>query len=143
MLKENIQKIANFYGIDEQSQQCVEEMAELMQALSKYRRSRGHGQPAGKTEDECRADIITELADVKIMIYQIEYLLNGRDEIRKEIRRKVEREIRRMKKQNIRTCDNCLFEYTCGWTKSGDGCDAWQPESAIKKAAKEELGYTE
>ena len=145
MLKENIQKIANFFRMKEQSQQRVEEMDELAQALSKYWRERENGQLAGKTEDECRAAIITELAYVKIMIYKIEYLLNGRDVIRAEIQRKIEREMKRMKKQNIRTCDNCMFEYTCDWSPAGKEacCGNWTPEDDETAREKEALRWTE
>ncbi len=34
--KQKIQKIAQIYGYDAQSRQCIEEMAELTQAINKF-----------------------------------------------------------------------------------------------------------
>lgn len=35
-VKQKIQKIAEFYGYDAQSRQCIEEIAELTQAINKF-----------------------------------------------------------------------------------------------------------
>lgn len=35
-IKQKIQKIAQTYGYDAQSRQCIEEMAELTQAINKF-----------------------------------------------------------------------------------------------------------
>lgn len=57
-------------GYEEQSNQLVEECAELIQAVSKYRRA---------TTDVAKMmafeNIIEEIADVEIMIEQVKYLL--------------------------------------------------------------------
>lgn len=59
---------------------CQEECAELIQALSKYQRSRnGQGQPTYETVDEIRANIIEEIGDVLIMLYQMQVLLEIQD----------------------------------------------------------------
>lgn len=63
---------AEHYGYEAQSLQLVEECAELIQAVSKYRRV------AAKGEDEkliALGNLIEEIADVEIMLEQIKYLL--------------------------------------------------------------------
>ena len=63
---------AEHYGYEAQSNQLVEECAELIQAVSKYRRA------AAKGEDEkliALGNLIEEIADVEIMLEQIKHLL--------------------------------------------------------------------
>ena len=65
-------KNAEHYGYEAQSNQLVEECAELIQAVSKYRRA------VAKGEDEkliALGNLIEEIADVEIMLEQIKYLL--------------------------------------------------------------------
>ena len=65
-------KNAEHYGYEAQSNQLVEECAELIQAVSKYRRA------AEKGEDEkliVLGNLIEEIADVEIMLEQVKYLL--------------------------------------------------------------------
>ena len=71
MLKENIKTIADYYGEENQIDKTIEEMAELTQALIKYKHSGG---------DLFKGQVIEEIADVKIMIEQLEYLLKVSDE---------------------------------------------------------------
>ena len=61
---------AKHYGYEAQSNQLVEECAELIQAVSKYRRAEGADKRAVALEN-----LIEEIADVEIMIEQIKYLL--------------------------------------------------------------------
>lgn len=83
-----LKTIADHYGLDSQINILQEELAELIQAVSKYRR----GDPS---------HIIEEIADVYIMLEQITYLLqkttrvdldylislNGEKKIRRQLRR--------------------------------------------------------
>lgn len=62
----NLKVIADEYGYENQSMQLIEEMAELTQAINKYRRY-------GTYEKKCQ--IIEEIADVSIMLEQVSYLL--------------------------------------------------------------------
>lgn len=65
-------KNAEHYGYEAQSNQLVEECAELIQAVSKYRRA------AAKGEDEkliALGNLVEEIADVEIMLEQIKHLL--------------------------------------------------------------------
>lgn len=68
-------KNAEHYGYEAQSNQLVEECAELIQAVSKYRRARGTGQETPLKEQVALDNLIEEIADVEIMLEQIKYLL--------------------------------------------------------------------
>lgn len=57
---------AEHYGYEPQSNMLIEEMAELTQAISKYRRDNSK-----KNFD----NIIEEIADVEVMLHQIKHLL--------------------------------------------------------------------
>ena len=67
------------YGQNAQILMCIEECAELTNALAKIPRNR-------VTEDE----IITEIADVSIMIDQLAMMF-GEDKVFKERQRKIQR----------------------------------------------------
>ena len=62
----NLKEIADTYGYENQSMQLIEEMAELTQAINKYRRY-------GTYETKCH--IIEEIADTSIMLEQMIHLL--------------------------------------------------------------------
>ena len=62
----DLKEIADKQGYEEQSMQLIEEMAELTQAINKYRRY-------GTYETKC--NMIEEIADVYIVLAQIEYLV--------------------------------------------------------------------
>lgn len=68
-------KNAEHYGYEAQSNQLVEECAELIQAVSKYRRARGTGQETPLKEQVALDNLIEEIADVEIMLEQIKHLL--------------------------------------------------------------------
>lgn len=67
---------AKRYGI-EQFNQTIEECAELIKALNKYRRTvHGAGIPAdSESEDKLIRSITEEISDVEICIEQVKYLL--------------------------------------------------------------------
>ena len=71
MISQELKKIANFYGYEAQSNQLIEECAELIQAINKYRRA-----TTEEMEEIALVNIIEEIADVEIMLGQIKYLLN-------------------------------------------------------------------
>lgn len=72
--------VADHYGYEIQSDQLVEECAELIQAVNKYRRARGTGQAVHISEKKAFANLVEEIADVESMIEQIKYLLHISDE---------------------------------------------------------------
>lgn len=93
--KQKIQKIASHYGYDAQSRQCIEEMAELTQAINKYWRKKGNGQPTDKKG--CFDNLVEEIADVQIMLWQLKYLLNADTSI--IIQQKLDRQMERMERE--------------------------------------------
>lgn len=64
-------EIADRYGYPAQSNQLMEECAELIQAVNKYKR---YG------NDEALKNFIEEIADVEIMLEQIKYLLGVKED---------------------------------------------------------------
>ena len=102
--KEKIQKIADTYGYDAQSRQCIEEMAELTQAINKYwRKDLKCGQlaqlqvPIGSPQE---LSIIEEIADVEICLAQMKYLLAIREEdVNKVIEQKLDRQLERIESE--------------------------------------------
>lgn len=93
MLEEKVKEIANHFGIRNQSIKTMEECSELIQAIVKFTID---GYPL--------YNLVEELADVRIMIDQMEYLLDCSyccEEIRKQ---KIDRTLDRIKKEN--TIDN-------------------------------------
>lgn len=91
------------YGTQPQIDMCIEEMSELTKALLKYRRkfalvSGENVNPTNGDTDlfKARADIIDELADVRIMCRQMELLFQAEDEVEKRIDFKVDRQLKRL-----------------------------------------------
>lgn len=73
-----IKKIAYHYGYESQSIQLVEECAELIQAVSKYRRATAEkAQPlADYRKTLVLENLIEEIADVEIMLAEVKILLD-------------------------------------------------------------------
>ena len=82
MISQELKDIAHHYGYEAQSNQLIEECAELIQAINKYRRAvLCKGQPtAGSIKAVALDNITEEIADVEVMIEQIKYLLQISDE---------------------------------------------------------------
>ena len=80
--EQNIQKIADYYGLDNQTDKTIEECAELIQALVKL---------------ESRENTIEEIADVQIMLKQMLYLLDCEKEVEKVMEYKINRQLERIK----------------------------------------------
>lgn len=105
MIKEKydnrIIEIAQTYGYETQSRQCIEEMAELTQAINKlWRISIKKGVKEFKDlriEKEYK-NLIEEIADVQIMIDQMKLLSNCGHIVPSIIDSKLNREIQRIKK---------------------------------------------
>ncbi len=79
-----IQKIADYYGLDNQTDKTIEECAELIQALVKL---------------ESRENTIEEIADVQIMLKQMLYLLDCEKEVEKVVEYKINRQLKRIRKE--------------------------------------------
>jgi len=93
-VEENIQKIADYYGCDNQTNKTIEECAEVIQALVKLKYSEE------MYEDEydiARKNVIEEMADVQIMLKQMFYLLDCEKEVEKAIEYKINRQLERIR----------------------------------------------
>ena len=88
--EDDLKQIANILGYVEQSMQLIEEMAELTQSINKFRRY--------KTEDT-KNNLIEEIADVSIVLYQLSYLLKiDKEEFNDIIDYKIQRTKKRIEK---------------------------------------------
>lgn len=100
-IDEQIQYIANYYGYESQSRQCIEEMAELTQAINKLWRAKHIDTYKPGAEEviiKAEENFIEEMADVFIMICQLQEL-QGIDDNKfiKVIEKKLDREVKRIK----------------------------------------------
>lgn len=98
--EEKIRTIARHYGYDAQSRQCIEEMAELTQAINKYWRKCGNGQSTGKSKKECMDNLIEEIADVQIMLEQMKFFLAAGHDVNCIIDEKLDRQIERINNEH-------------------------------------------
>ena len=96
-------EIADKLGYEEQSMQLIEEMAELTQAISKYRRY---------NDTEELLNLIEELCDVNIVLEQVIYLLSKKikdetnDDLLKHFNDNVKYKINRTKRRIEKTGKN-------------------------------------
>ena len=90
MMNEKVAKVlseaVDIYGVEAQIWMAIEEMAELNNALAKYRR--------GRVTHE---DVCEEIADVSIMMTQLSYIF-GVDEVNNYLEQKIDRLEKRLAK---------------------------------------------
>lgn len=102
-MQEKIKKIAEHYGIENQSIQLMEEMAELTIALNKYRRSSKieHKTICDSIDEQFIIEqIIEEIVDVTIVLDQLKHLFNySDDDLTMWKQRKIERQLERIAKE--------------------------------------------
>lgn len=79
-----------------QKMQLIEEMGELLQALSKYERANGNGQPTKVTPDEAMKNLIEEFAGVQVMMCETMKILCIEDKVREEMLLQTNRTIDRI-----------------------------------------------
>ena len=95
-MNEAIRKIADHYGLNAQLNVANEELAELIQAIARFRRV-----------DEsdmlelaiCKNLIAEEMADVEVMLAQIKYLMKIDERVEAVAKYKIDRQTKRMKKE--------------------------------------------
>ena len=70
--------IAKYYGLDAQINQCIQECAELIKALTDFKRACGLGQPlrSGKGVVSTAVEVLDEIADVQVMLFEMMSLAN-------------------------------------------------------------------
>lgn len=88
--------IAERYGYEAQSRQCIEEMAELTQAINKLWRKQNFGADS-KEIAKAHGNLLEEIADVLIMIFQLSILLDiTEDELMEKMEGKIRRQLERI-----------------------------------------------
>lgn len=98
-----IRETVNIYG-DKQYMTAVEEMAELTQAISKYLRVDYSGcSDAARIEKEAINNIAAEMAEVYILLEQLQLMLNIKSaDIQAVINRKLNRQYERNRQTRLR-----------------------------------------
>jgi len=89
-MEANLKKIANHYGFSNQLQILVEEMAELTQAICKYKRFEN-----AKERVDIFENLVEEVADVEIVLSQIKMLV-GEKAVNKKVEEKIARQLKRI-----------------------------------------------
>ena len=96
----SVEKIARHYGVDAQSRQAIEEMAELTQAITKFWRYKGDD---AQILRGLRGHIAEEIADVKVMLEQLEILFDVKNEVAENRSHKIFRQLDRIGKEKGET----------------------------------------
>lgn len=98
-----IKETVNIYG-DKQYMTAVEEMAELMQAISKYLRINYSGcDDVSQIQKEAINNITAEMADVYVMLEQLQLMLNIKNgDIHAVINKKLNRQFERNRQARLR-----------------------------------------
>ena len=88
---EQIKQIADHYKLEHQLKKTLEELSELSQEIRDYLFDYQM-----KLDDITSCQIVDEMADAKIMLEQLEYLLEIEKEVEERIAFKLNRQIKRI-----------------------------------------------
>lgn len=95
-MNEAIRKIADHYGLNAQLNVATEELAELIQAIARFRRVNERDM----LELARRKNLVAEeIADVEVMLAQIKYLMKIDERVEAVAKYEIERQLKRMKKE--------------------------------------------
>lgn len=95
-MNEAIRKIADHYGLNAQLNVATEELAELIQAIARFRRVN----EIDMLELAGRKNLVAEeIADVEVMLAQIKYLMKIDERVEAVAKYEIERQLKRMKKE--------------------------------------------
>ena len=95
-MNEAIRKIADHYGLNAQLNVATEELAELIQAIARFRRVN----EIDMLELARRKNLVAEeIADVEVMLAQIKYLMKIDERVEAGAKYEIERQLKRMKKE--------------------------------------------
>lgn len=86
-----IKTIARYYGVQHQTRKAIEELGELIVALAR----------------DDRDNIVEEIADVMVMLMQLEILLDCDEEVFDIIDEKVERQLTRIRAEMVDCAWRC------------------------------------
>ena len=96
-LKNNLEELSEMFPWGTQKMQLVEEIGELLQALSKYERANGMGQPTSVTQNEAWNNLIEEFAGVQVMVCELMKILDIEEEVKSEMLSQTNRTLERVK----------------------------------------------
>lgn len=113
-------------------QQLVEEMSELTKAICKYARVNGIGQPVADsvTEEATEANLVEELADVKLVLEQVIYLHGCKEGVENIIAEKIVKVNERIQKSRT---DNK------NWFSETENAEAEKVAKIIERIRKDRL----
>lgn len=94
--KKAIKEQAEYFGLDNRMLQCTEELGELIQALSKYRRTIDCDETCTVSRIEAELMVAEEMADVEICLEQLKHLLRNKEQIKQTKEQKVIRTKQRL-----------------------------------------------
>ena len=95
-MNEAIRKIADHYGLNAQLNVATEELAELIQAIARFRRVDENDM----LERAIRKNLVAEeMADVEVMLAQIKYLMKTDERVEAVAKYEIDRQLKRMKKE--------------------------------------------
>ncbi|WP_419021374.1 hypothetical protein [Holdemanella sp.] len=94
--KEAMKEQAEYFGLDNRMLQCTEELGELIQALSKYRRAIDGDGTCTVNRIEAEHMVAEEMADVEICIKQLKHLLGNKNQVERIREQKVVRTKQRL-----------------------------------------------
>lgn len=99
MNQEVIARAINTYGREAQMRQCIEEMAELTQAICKHRRALEKDDIGFLEYDAAFRNLVEETADVYVMIQQM-IIMVGEEKVKEQIDFKIDRLQKRLEEKN-------------------------------------------
>lgn len=107
--KASIKQIADHYGIQHQVDKAFEELDELKEELAAY-----YFRFLDNDDKTNTLGIIDEIADVKIMLAQLEYLLEIEKDVHARVWFKIKRQLERIRKEGVQIdCDDkCILTST-------------------------------
>lgn len=94
--KEAMKEQAEYFGLDNRMLQCTEELGELIQALSKYKRVIDGDETCTVSRIEAEHMVAEEMADVEICLKQLKHLLYNKEQIKQIKEQKVTRTKQRL-----------------------------------------------
>ena len=95
ILEKNLTELAFKYPYDVQKMQLIEEIGELLQALSKFERANGQGQPTKVSQSDALKNLIEEFAGVQVMMFEMMKIFSIEKEIKEEMEFQTNRTLER------------------------------------------------
>ena len=97
LLRNELRKQADKFGVDNRFLQTIEEMGELTQAICKYKRIETGDRTCNKQQFDVSYNIAEEIADVEICLEQLKYLMFNNNLVEIIKTQKLKRTMERMK----------------------------------------------